>query len=398
MTHKRLARISNVVFFLLLVPPLAMAQSAESWLQLAELTDTTQAIGEEIGVSVAISGNTVVLAAPGVAPYGAALVYVKPHSGWGNMTQTATLTASDASPNDAFGEAVSVYGDTIVVSAQNVSTVYLFVKPEGGWRDMTETAKLTASVGTSRFGLALAVTQDAVVVGAYGTQQQGTAYIYVKPESGWQDMQQTGEFLADEKGDFGLAVAISGNTVLVGAPTAFGESGVVYVYKKPKGGWTDVEPIATLTPSDGYGEDGSNFGGAVSISGKTALVGASFAGEQRTGESYVYVKPKSGWKSMTETAQLDAPSDASSFGSSVSIIGDTALIGAPYSLEQGAAYVFDKPDSGWVTTSTPTAELEASDEGHEDLFGASVSLSKSYTLVGSFQHNELRGAAYIFGD
>jgi hypothetical protein len=404
MTQKH-ARISNWVFPLLLAVAQAIASSAPAtaqsggnWLQLAELSDTTQAVGEEIGLSVAISGNTAVVAGPGIVPFGAALVYVKSPSGWGNMTQTATLTPSDGSANDAFGEAVSEYGNTIVVSAQNVSTVYLFVKPEGGWRDMTETAKLTTSVGTSRFGLALAVTQNTVVVGAYGTQGQGTAYIYVKPEGGWHDLKQTGEFLAKEKGEFGLAVAASGDTVVVGAPTAFSESGAVYVYRKPKLGWKNVKPIATLTPSDGYGEDGSNFGGAVSISGNTALVGASFAGEQRTGESYIYVRPQTGWKNMTETAELNAPSDASTFGSSVSIFGNTALIGAPYSLGQGAAYVFDKPEGGWGTTSTPTAELVASDEASDDLFGASLSISTSSALVGAFQHNELRGAAYVFGD
>src|ERR1035441_9297643 len=94
-------------------------------------------------------------------------------------------------------------------------------------------------------------------------------------------------------------------------------------------------------------------------------------------------------------AQLNPPSDASFFGSSVSIFGNTALIGAPYSLRQGAAYVFDMPGGGWVTTSTPTAELEASDEAYENLFGASVSLSTSSALIGGFQHNEMRGAAYV---
>src|ERR1035441_6242208 len=139
MAHKRLVKISYLVFFLLLVLPLASVRSAAhdvswndgsasqsrirfpnyaatgSWMQLAELTDTTQAIGEEVGLSVAISGNTAVVAAPGMVPYGAALVYVKSPNGWGNMTQTATLTPSDGSPNDAFGEAVSIYANTIVV-------------------------------------------------------------------------------------------------------------------------------------------------------------------------------------------------------------------------------------------------------------------------------------------
>ena len=368
-------------------------EALTTWRQFAELTDTSQVIGDETGESVAVRGDAVVVAAPGIAPSGAALVFVRPGTGWQDMTQTAKLTPSDGAPGGAFGEAVAIGKDTIVVSAQNISTVYLFVKPADGWKDMTETAKLTASVHTSRFGLALAVTGNTVVVGAYGTNQEGSAYVYVKPKTGWHDMQQTAELLATEKGDFGLAVAASGPTVAVGAPTARSQSGLIYLYVKPIGGWKDVGPTAVLTTSDG---GGGNFGGALAMTGQTIISGAAFGGDARTGEGYIYVKPADGWTDMTETAKLNAPSGAQLFGNSVSIFGNTALVGAAFTAPGGAAYVFVRPKTGWVTTSTPKATLRSLDNGGGDLFGVSVSMGQ-VAVIGASQHNSLRGAAYVYG-
>jgi len=310
------------------------------------------------------------------------------------MTQTATLSASDGAEGDGFGQAVAIDGDTILVAAQNSSAVYLYVKPASGWRDMTQTAKLTASVGQSRFGLALGISGNTVVIGAYGTNQ-GTAYVYEKPAAGWVDMQQTGELQASDKGDFGLAVAISGNTIVVGAPTAISQEGVVYVYTKPADGWTDVQPVAMLTSKSAFTL--ANFGGAVSISGNTVVVGAFLAGNLRTGMAYIFVRPQNGWANMTQTAQLFAPIGVQDFGLSVSISGNEIIVGAPFSAQSGIACVYMRPANGWVTTSRANARLKASDGTNADVFGASVSVSSGTVLVGAFQHNELRGAAYVFG-
>ena len=389
------ARLNLALLLLLLAGSRLSAAQAPSVLQLAELTDTPPVQGEEAGASVAISGNVAVVGANNESSQtGAAYVFVKPTTGWTNMTQTATLTASDGVAGDGFGQAVAISDDTILVAAQNTSTVYLYVKPASGWTDMTQTAKLMASVPTSRFGLGLAISGNTVVIGAYGTNEEGTAYVYAKPTSGWVDMQQTGELLATVKGDFGLAVGVSGNTIVVGAPTALSQDGVVYVYTKPSGGWRNVHPTAMLTTAVNY--PGGNFGGSLSISGSTVIVGAFLANGQRTGEVYIFVKPQSGWTNMTETADLNPPSGAQYFGLSVSISGNAAVVGAPTSLQSGAAYVFLKPKSGWTTTSHANAQLQALDGASGDYFGNAVSVSGSAVLAGAFQHNLLYGAAYIF--
>src|ERR1700741_4400209 len=120
--------------------------------QLAELTPSTRATNDWFGISIAVSGNTVVVGDfdANIETYGAVYVYVKPASGWTNMTQVAKLTSSDN--GEGFGTSVAINGNTIVVGAANTSNfnasssgppasspgaAYVFVKPVSGWADMT---------------------------------------------------------------------------------------------------------------------------------------------------------------------------------------------------------------------------------------------------------------------
>src|ERR1700730_18525607 len=125
--------------------------------QVAELTPSTRATNDWFGISIAVSGNTVVVGDfdANIETFGAVYVYVKPASGWANMTQVAKLTSSDG--GEGFGTSVAISGNIVVVGAANTSNfdapaagpgaAYVFVAPASGWTDMTETAKLTASDG-----------------------------------------------------------------------------------------------------------------------------------------------------------------------------------------------------------------------------------------------------------
>ena len=131
----------------------------DPFIQQAKLT-ASDGPGGFLGASVAVSGNTIVAGAPlttvnGNIHQGAVYVFVKPKNGWAHATQTAELTASDGGIGQEFGgnnlsspffggNAVAISGDTIVVAAPS-NGVYVFVKPNSGWRDATQTAKLTAS-------------------------------------------------------------------------------------------------------------------------------------------------------------------------------------------------------------------------------------------------------------
>ncbi len=128
----------------------------DQWIEQGKLTASDGAERDVFGSAVAVSGDTIVVGAVGDdAEQGSAYVFVKPAIGWANMTEAAKLTASDGAALDWFGYSVAVDGDTIVVGAPGGPTgpstipgsAYIFIKPPGGWVDMTQTAKLTASDG-----------------------------------------------------------------------------------------------------------------------------------------------------------------------------------------------------------------------------------------------------------
>ncbi len=193
--------------------------------------------------------------------------------------------------------------------------------------------------------------------------------------------------------NFGNSVAISGNTVVVGAwdakVGANSAQGAAYVFVESGSGWANMTQTAKLTASGGAASD--NFGVSVSIDGNTVVVGASGAkvgSNSAQGAAYVFVKPSSGWANMTQTAKLTVSGGAASdnFGVSVSVSGNTVVVGAwdakvGANTLQGAAYVFVKPSSGWANM-TQTAKLTASDGAASDNFGDSVSVSGNTVLVG----------------
>jgi hypothetical protein len=196
------------------------------------------------------------------------------------FVQQAKLTASDGSEFDELGSSVALSGNTIAVGAPQATVganfdqgaVYVFSEGGSGWADATQTAKLTASDGSAddRFGSSVAISGGTIVVGAPdatvgGNANQGAGYVFVKPASGWANATQTGKLTASDgaAGDgFGSSVAISGNTVVAGAPGATVNSnflqGAAYVFVTPGSGWANATQTAKLTASDGAAED--NFG------------------------------------------------------------------------------------------------------------------------------------------
>ncbi len=385
----------------------------DPFIQLAKLTASDGTADDLFGIVVAISGDTVVVGAYGDnGNQGSAYVFVKPGGGWATTsTFTAKLTASDGAAGDVFGIAVAISGDTVVVGApgdnSSQGSAYVFVKPGGGWATTsTFTAKLTASdgAGSDGFGFAVAISGDTVVVGAFGVGIfQGAAYVFVKPGGGWATTSTfTAKLTASDGGAndyFGAAVAISGDTVVVGAFGDNSDQGSAYVFVKPGGGWVTGTETAKLTASDGAA--GDQFAIAVAISGDTVVVGVN-GDNFAQGSAYVFVKPGGGWATTSAfDAKLTASDGAGSdeFGFAVAISGDTVVVGAlGNNSAQGSAYVFVKPGGGWATTSTFTAKLTASDGGANDFFGIAVAISGDTVVVGAFGNNSAQGSAYVFSD
>jgi hypothetical protein len=397
----------------------------DPWIQRAKLTSSNGKFADSFGSSVAISGETLVVGAPYAIRQGAAYIFMKPASGWGNMTQTATLTAADGSEADLFGTSVAIDRDTVVVGAPCATfsgscgrgAAYVFVKPADGWKDMTETAKLTARYGDlgDDFGNNVSLQGGTLAIGApcapspndFLNCGPGAVYVFVQPIGGWKTMTQTAMLLASDRQNndgFGT-VAVSGNTVAVGAPCAPANSngcgpGALYMFIKPGSGWKDMTENARL--SSALGKRNDFLGSALALDSDTLVAGApDYPGGKQVGAVFVFVKPKSGWKTTSSfTARLTVADGMQQdyFGFSVTLQGNSLVAGSPGS--PSAAFVYVKPPTGWKTTSQPDAKVTASHRQNEDAFGESVAIDGKTLAIGApgatVKDHLGQGAAYVF--
>jgi len=391
------------IVFLILAPLPAVA--ASSIHQLAELTPSIRADQDSFGYAIAVSEDTVVVSEfhHVVDPYGAVYVYVKPASGWTNMTQTAKLTPSDAP--SFFGTSVAIDGDIVVVGAVNPTggvqgAVYVFVKPATGWQDMTETAKLVASDGLygDGFGESVSISHGTIAIGApFVNNNTGRAYVYTWQGTTWKEAAEIIASNIAEKAYFGYSVGISGSAVVSGAYGRANNSGAVYVYVEPADGWKSMTETAELTAPSTFSSLG--LGWSVGISGNTIVAGAPW-GRHVSGLAYVYVEPPGGWISTFHyTAKLGPPDSttSASFGQDLAV-GDDGLaivVGAQAQGGSGAAYILGEPEAGWAHVKH-ALEITSSDGKELDFFGGCVGISGT-TVVAGAPAVYTPGTAYVFG-
>jgi hypothetical protein len=295
-------------------------------------------------------------------------------------------------------------GDTMILFRNSSLSVlfaaFVFVLLAAAQQPTTQALKqlavLTASDGAAGdwFGYSVAISGNTIVVGAYGAtigsnQAQGAAYVFVEPPNGWGNATQTAKLTASDgaSGDrFGTSVSISGDSIVIGAPFANGYAGAGYIFVKPRTGWANATQTAKITASDAAANN--FFGTSVSVAAKTVVVGGyGHTGNQ--GAAYVFIEPNGGWVNTTQNAELTASDDSQdTLGNSVSISANTIVAGAETA---AAAYVFVEPATGWVDM-TQTARLTASDGSPEDLFGASVTANGKTIVAGAPNKN----ASYVF--
>jgi FG-GAP repeat len=382
-------------------------RNGATWTQQAYLKASNKS--GSFGSAVAISGDTIVVgayfeasAATGVngnqtdqsKPFaGAAYVFVRNGTTW---SQQAYLKASNTGENDNFAVSVAISGDTVIVGAEGEASAatgvngnqsdnsvpfagaaYVFVRSGTTW---TQQAYLKASntAGGNSFGYAVGISGNTALVGAVGNQGSGSAYVFVRNGTTWTQQAFLKASNAGSQDAFGRAVAISGNTAVIGAR--------------------------------------SEASAATGVNGNQSDNSASYAGA-----AYVFVRNGTTW---TQQAYLKASNtDAQDqFGASVAISGDTVIIGAdqegsaatgingnqsddslPFA---GAAYVFLRSGTTWIQQ----AYLKASNTG-PDLYGRSVAISGDTAVVGALAEESaakgvngnqsdnsasLAGAAYVF--
>jgi hypothetical protein len=269
------------------------------------------------------------------------------------------------------------------------------------WFVSLQAAEVTLTAGSTgdQFGYSVAIDYPYAVVGAWYDDDNGgnsgSAYIFYYNGTSWaQQAQRTGGAGGDH---FGRSVSISGDYALVGAPDEDGggtDRGAAYLYYRNQGGANVWGQHSKFTASDAA--DGDTFGRSVSIEGDYAVVGApNEDGGTKWGAAYVFEKG-GGWSSsMTENQKLTASDGASYdyFGTSVDLHNNDLVVGASgEGSNEGAAYVFSRGATTWAEQ----GKLTASDGASSDELGYSVSICDKWVVAGAWKDNSSQGAAYVF--
>jgi hypothetical protein len=399
--------------------------------------------------------------------------------------KASNTETSVAQRSDSFGISVSISGDTLVVGAdaeasnavgvngnQNDNSIlsagaaYVFVRSDGVWKQQaylkaSNTNQLTTNYSGDGFGSSIAISGNTVVIGApdessnatgvNGDQNDnsasgsGAVYVFVRNGNIWSQQAYLKASNTDAFDHFGRSVSISENTLVVSAPREDSDatgvngdendnsatnSGAAYVFVRIGNTWSQQ---AYLKSSNTFGLKKVNpfggFGTSVSVSGNTLVIGdpseSSAArdvnGDQNdnsapgSGASYVFVRNGNTW---SQQAYLKASNTAierdlvfrngDGFGASVSISGNTLVVGAASEDSNatgvngnqddnsednsGAAYIFIRNGSIW----SQQAYLKASNTGDQDFFGYSVSISGDMLIVGGRYFDSGSGGAYVF--
>ncbi len=377
----------------------AMAQDVCPGSDVIKLLADDGQSSDQFGNSVAIDGNTAIIGASFAdGRFGAAYIFERVGNAW---TQTAKLTTDDGASGDRFGSSVAISGDTAIIGAPgdddrggNSGSVHVFERVGGVW---TQAAKLTASDGAAgdEFGVAVAINGDNAIVGAPGDDDRGnfsgSAYVFERVGGAWT---QTAKLTADDgaAGDqFGWSLAIDGDSAIIGAWADGSGSGSAYVFGRVGNAWTQT---AKLTANDGAA--GDQFGWSLAIDGDSAIIG-TVGDDDFTGSAYVFERVGGAWTQAAKLTAGDGPSGAE-FGASVAMVGDTAIVGAPADNGQifnsGSAYVFERVGGAWAQA----AKLTADDGSDGDQLGRSVAISGDTAIIGAPFDDDLgstSGSAYV---
>ena len=211
---------------------------------------------------------------------------------------------------------------------------------------------------------------------------------------------------------FGYTTAVSGSTIVVGAPAHAVNSnsfqGAVFVFTEPPTGWATTTQSTMLTASDGTVND--SLGYTVATNGTMIVAGApqhAVNGHVGQGAAYVWVQQNGSWPT-SDTAELTAPDGAANDAGgylpvAISPDGNTVVFGAGHhtvggNIEQGAAYAFTQPPGGWGSAAPAVAELTASDGVANDVFGLEVAAADDTVAVqgGLNGGGSAQGAIYVY--
>ncbi|MDP1698681.1 MAG: FG-GAP repeat protein [Xanthomonadaceae bacterium] len=417
--------------------------------EVAAILNPTPDTADGFGVDVAIDGDMAIVGAwqestnaanaQPLANAGAAYIYQRSNGAWALVQK---LVPNDRHAQQRFGYYVAISGGhTALIGATsgytngvpNAGAAYFFVKNGSGvWQQAQKVSAPTPEVGAN-FGKAVALDAagDLAVIGAWREpaggpiKQSGAAYVYQRQSlTSWQLMQRLAPPNPEFFGNFGTAVAIRGNHIMIGAPdesidptTALNVSkaGAVYHFVKTGSTWA---PVQKILAADRYPDDG--FGRALAFNGELLVVGS--VGNDRdangngpvlatAGAVYVFNPTASGYTGWTQTQKLVIPAPyrtaGDQFGASVALDKNLQylVVGAPgerHDVDEvsnpivftGSAYVFKLAGGGSSPPQWSAAFLQklvASDRSYHQVFGYRVGVTVTgntnapAVLIGSYQ-------------
>lgn len=360
-----------------------------------------------LGSSVALEGTTAVVGAPGVSAWrlpGSAHVFAFDGTAW---SRTALLGPGASNDND-FGAAVALAGDVLaigspdhLVTLRGQGAVFVYRRSGPDW--IQEAVLLARTPAREQgFGSAVALSGDTLVIGAPSLalpgSMPGAVNVYRHVAGTWTFEAELSPPLPEAGDTFGVAVAVSGDRVLVGAPWTSGLRGVgsVHAYDRVAGSWTHR---AQLRPS--VSPEGQQFGAAIATEGDRALIGAP--GDsllvEGSGAAYVFTDVAGTW---TEGAKLvrSRPVAFDRIGTAVALAAGRALACGPRAegeaTEAGTCALFVERPAGWLAQ----VELTAPAPKHFDWFGACIAMDATQALAGrpgnGDENDELQRAAFLF--
>jgi hypothetical protein len=253
---------------------------------------------------------------------------------------------------------------------------------------VVETATLVPADGqVGEFGSSVAINGQTIIAGSpFVASNAGAAYVYVLNGSNWSQQAELTALDSAAFLTFGFSVSIDGDTALIGAPLNLQSPGAAYVFTRSGTTWSQQ---AKLIPADGV--NGDSFGYSVALSGDTAVIGA-YQNNNDTGAVYVFTRSGTVWSLQEKLTASDAAA-TDQFGRAVGLSGDTAVIGAWFKNQNaGAAYIFMRSGATW------SQQAEISDPGAaaNDEFGWAVAVDSDTALIGSPGVKQGNGAAYVF--
>jgi len=438
---------------------------------------------DQFGNAIAFSGNSFAVAAAAEDSaantvngdglnndaLGAGAVYVFHSDAAGTWVQEAYLKASNTGAGRAFGHSIALDGDTLVVgahledsaatgingdetdtSAVDAGAVYVFVRDGTGTWTQQAYIKASNTGAFDNFGVSVALSGDTLAVGAHqedssasgvdadqadnGSADAGAVYVFTRDVDGnWTQQAYVKASNTDPGDRFGSAVALSQDTLVVGAPNEAGKSsgidgnegsnnsadaGAAYAFSRDGAGVWAQQAYVKASNTD----SGDNFGETVTLSGDTFVVGApredsaaiGVDGPQNSnralnsGAAYVFGRDGSGTWSQQAYLKASNTGSQDQFGRAVTNYGDFIAVGAledssatdlngdqgnNASLNSGAAYMFVYDGVGsW----SQVAYIKAPNTGVPDAFGVSLALGDTALLIGA--NAEQSSATGIGGD